>query len=82
MKLFIENGIPAPAAYDRVRKWPIAKLDVGQSFLVRTPQGQPRRDRQQRLGTLVVQHANSEIGKGKKFITRAVDNGIRVWRIA
>lgn len=67
----IEKSVPKPAPIRR-RKYPWLEMEIGDSFLV--PGG-----RTERL-------ANSAHGAGKrygrKFSTRSVEGGVRVWRDA
>lgn len=67
----IEKGIPAPR-YSKGRglKYPFDKMEVGDSFLATG--SKPH----------VVSSCASNFGKknSKKFVTRIVDGGVRVWR--
>lgn len=66
----IESGIVLSRRRDST-KYPLASLEVGDSFLV--PGAVARR-----LAT-----AASQAGKrlGRKFATRKVEGGVRVWRL-
>ena len=82
----IEHGIPVPPRcagkqdrsahgpwrMDRSSKWPFSELGVGDSFLV-----------DDWIKFQSVQSGASTHGKkyGKKFVTRFVENGLRVWRV-
>ena len=64
----IEKNVPIPS---HQTPYPFGEMDVGDSFLVtdRTPGS--------------VSNAACQYGKrhGKKFITRSMNKGIRVWRM-
>ena len=68
----IETGLPLPSPKRGFpSKYPWDKLEVGQSFFVSDPS----------------RHFPSTISvegrkRGRKFSQRAMDGGIRVWRIA
>lgn len=79
----IESGIPLPSPR-RARlggKWgtlPFAKLEVGQSFLV------PAKDMEQKKKTrdsLSSTCATQGKKLDRRFVTRIMDDGIRVWRV-
>ena len=69
MELKIEEGIPIPKM--RLRKYPWEDMKVGDSFFV--PDGNNN----------TIQTAASYAGKrhNRKYCTRQVNGGIRVWRI-
>lgn len=71
--LEIDKGIPRPASL-RAAKYPWAALEIGDSFFVPSVNG----------ATHNVASVASWAGKrhGKKFSSRTVDGGVRVWRIA
>lgn len=69
----IEKGIPVPGHGAVRSKYPFDAMLVGESFLVGPPT------------TLAqVSRAASKAGArmGRKFATRTVEGGVRVWRIA
>jgi hypothetical protein len=72
MDYVIEDGIeiPKPRRGRKGEKYPLSRLLVGQSFFVA---GQEKSF----LGSI----ARSNKYAGKKFITRKVEGGVRVWRI-
>lgn len=69
----VEKGIPLPPKRHNVKfgvgKYPFATMKVGESFLTTD---------------FAVAYAASWYGKrtGRKFATRAVEGGVRVWRTA
>jgi hypothetical protein len=66
-----EHAIPAARQHSgRREKYPWSQLDVGQSFFVK--------DARLRSMTSTASHAGRR--NGKKFIARAADGGVRVWR--
>lgn len=75
----IEKGIAMPAPTwrggPRNPKYPFRDMEVGDSFLVATKQ-----DRERAKATLWY-FTRSNIGKGRKFASRKVDDGYRIWRL-
>lgn len=77
----IDRDIPIPesrthggrrgASGGATGKYPWAEMEVGDSFLVKNV-------RQQHMGQLA-SAAGARLGR--KFSTRTVENGVRVWRI-
>lgn len=73
MSFTIEDGHPIPAARQnnsRRAKYPWADLEIGQSFFV---EGAALRSM-----SSTASHAGRR--NGKKFIARAAEGGVRVWR--
>lgn len=71
----IEKDVPMPAnAAGRKRKYPLDKLEIGDSFFVPFNVSNPA----------AVKAAVSHEGKrkSKSFVTRMEGDGIRVWRAA
>lgn len=69
----IEKNIPIPAAAHRgARIWPFADMQVGDSVLIPMERAKPARSAATTLGKR----------RGFRFVTRAVDGGLRVWRSA
>lgn len=73
----IETNVPMPvgSTSSHARKYPFGEMKVGDSLMV--PCSQERRQKTQ----------NSVIGsamrfKPMKFITRQIEDGVRIWRIA
>lgn len=67
----IENNVAMPSPYrncGRAEKYPWSKLEVGQSFFA---------------ANIALMSGASHAGKrlGKKFTTRKMDGGVRVWRV-
>jgi hypothetical protein len=56
-------------------KYPLRAMDVGDSFLVPTKQ-----DRERAKATIWY-FTRSSLGKGRKFASRKVEEGYRIWRI-
>ena len=79
----IEKNKPIPElkSVHHCGEWPLAKMDVGDSFLAPFDSEDPKRKAS--LQTRIMQVARPERDKGKKFTTRSLplENGIRVWRI-
>ena len=82
----IEDGIPLPpnsrgAGYC---KYPFAEMKVGESFLIAMPgaTSQQRSSRASNVNaTIRVFKQRDKTGKDKEFTRRAVDEGVRVWRV-
>lgn len=58
--------------------YPWASMEVGDQFFVKATDGEDARNRQQRLCTLGIAFGKRT---GKKFATRRVPGGVRVFRI-
>jgi hypothetical protein len=75
----IESGIPLPSEpRGRKIKYPIAALQVGQSFLVACAPEDSRKQIKS-VGSLCGLHTKKT---GHRFTSRTVEGGIRVWRLA
>ena len=76
----IESGveIPQPEAPLRKMKYPFNCLSAGDSFVFPVEEGEDRDVVQNRLRSAA---ANWGRDHGVKFVTRRVQNGIRVWRV-
>jgi len=71
----IESNIPIPTSQRGAKeKYPFSKLEVGQSFLV-----DEEGVKLQNVRTACT-YAQKRM-EGKKFICRAEDTGVRVWRV-
>lgn len=77
----IEKQIAIPLKYKKGREafFPLGQMEIGDSFLIlpntKTPTGKDAR-------IALTQFASSYSKKtGKKFTTRKVENGLRIWRI-
>lgn len=68
----IERGIPVPSARGALIKYPWAEMEVGDSLFF--PAGN-----HPSVSAISGQWATRH---GRKFTTRKVDGGVRVWRIA
>lgn len=70
----IEKGIPIPEGdgrRGRAPKYPWRNMEVGDSFFVREKPS-------------AVARGACEAGKrcGRKFISRRIDDGVRIWRVS
>ena len=68
----IEKGVPVPQGNPRAARYPLASMEIGDSFVVSLE------DRH------AVQGATYMYGRyhGCKFKTRTVNGGVRVWRLS
>lgn len=66
----IDKGVPVPNSYAKKHKYPFPELEVGDSFFVATSPGK-------------LSSQAWAMGKRlkRKFTVRAVEGGVRVWRI-
>lgn len=75
----IEKDVPIPADDSRrVSKYPFRDMEVGDSFFVACENGNPAK------AAIAVRSSAIIWGKRKghrKFTTRIVEGGVRVWRI-
>jgi len=73
MAIVIEKGVPLPATgTGRPSIYPWRKMDIGDSFFI------PGTTTKKFAG----QAGRAAIRTGRRFSTRTVDGGVRVWRIA
>jgi len=72
----VERGVPFPTQSLRVSKYrfPLGEMEIGDSFFVESREGSFLNSARSLI---------SRYGKtfNRKFATRVVDNGFRVWRI-
>lgn len=78
--LAVEKDIPIPEASHRKRRYPLDQMEVGDSFLVPTDPAMTFRKLQAKASSSVA-YAHGTLG-GRRFVTRQVEGGVRVWRIA
>lgn len=74
----IEKGIPVPPR-NQWTTYPFAKMEVGDSALMPPKDGEIQMKLRERVSAAITW---TKRGNTKNFCTRAVDGGIRVWRIA
>lgn len=79
MLLEIEKGIEVPSGRCET-KYPFSRMEVGDSFFVPCAQA-VKRKLQSNLGAYGLRCASNQ-KSGQKFVTRQVEGGIRVWRVA
>ena len=78
----IESGIEIPNSRGNTKggqRYPFERMEVGDSFLIK-PNGTPKRQLQVRVCAAWTRHASRK--NGKRFTSRSVEGGVRVWRIA
>lgn len=68
-----------PMAKGRVTKYPFKTLEVGESFLIEVPTKEEMTKAQRKMSALCVVTGKRH---GKKFITRRMSDGVRVFRVA
>ena len=76
----IEKNVPLPGV---VSRYPLDKMQVGDSFLIPAESacdGNWTAREQSRVATAV--RAVRETNPGFKYLTRATEDGLRVWRTA
>ena len=76
----VEKDIPVPEKSSRDRKYPLDQMEVGDSFLVPTDPAMTV-SKLQKKASASVAYAHRTLG-GRRFVTRQVEGGVRVWRIA
>lgn len=80
----IDKGVPMPTAATagRVKQYPFAEMDVGDSFFVATQGGDIRKTQVRIAGNASAARRANKACAGRKFATRQVEGGVRVWRTA
>lgn len=75
MKISIEKDVPIQRSRIDMEVYPFADMEIGDSFLATKENSKKPQ---------VVRSAAYEAGKrlGRKYVTRTVEGGIRVWRTA
>lgn len=72
----IEKNVPlAGKAMGRNTKYPLASMEIGDSFVVPLKYPEQRNTLASTISIFSRKH-------GRKFATRRIDNSVRVWRIA
>lgn len=75
----IEKNVPMPASNNSRRIYPFASMSVGDSFLVPTSDD---KDAAAKKRTKVAAAITADAKRfGRKFATRQVEGGVRVWRV-
>jgi hypothetical protein len=81
MTIRIDKGVPLPSGLSKSpnHDWPFHQLEVGDSFFIPYPDG----DKAMRIRVSAAAQAaeRNKRAAGKKFATRAVPGGARVWRV-
>jgi hypothetical protein len=80
----IETGIPVPDLNASKRVYPFAEMKEGDSFLVPVPASPSEtfHARRKHKQAFVAERARRyRAATGRKFTTRQVEDGVRVWRI-
>lgn len=77
----IEKDIPIPAArsgrYGNM--YPFAQMSAGDSFILLADTRQEKKKMSRHISPTVYRF--EKLHPGAEFITRTVDNGVRVWRV-
>lgn len=76
MKIQVESGYPAPTKSTPRSKYPFAKMEVGDSFFMKSPFPEHERGR---VSAAACAYAKKH---GVKFSTKVFDGGVRTWRIS
>lgn len=80
MNYIIEEGIPVPGVKTvRRRKYPLNQLRVGESFLI--PMEEYDKKKHNNVSSAIIVYKTMHAPE-KKFKTRRVAEGVRVWRTA
>ncbi len=71
----IEKGVPKPDKKGMKAKYPLGQMEVGDSFLIPTEGKDAQRSVQTECGSHWTRL------KPKKFASRQVEGGVRIWRV-
>ncbi|MCK9506690.1 MAG: hypothetical protein M0Q95_21240 [Porticoccaceae bacterium] len=74
----IEKNIPIPAIEKKImRKYPFGEMDVGDSFFVHGEKGDDR------AAIAARKYAHDQKVKGihRRYVSRAMPGGFRIWRV-
>lgn len=75
----IEKGIPPPEDKPKTRnQYPFNEMKVGDSFFVPFREDEDERVVRNKIGTAA---RGARWRTGMKFVSRAVEGGVRVWRV-
>lgn len=82
----IEANIPIPPRGPLVSKgrpalYPFADMQIGDSFMVPIKASDPQKQKRLAMRVTNAAYANARL-HGKKYATRVMDGGVRVWRVA
>jgi len=72
MAIEIDDGVPIPKAATNKPKYPWREMGVGTSFFI---------DSRSKKSAIAALHAINRSDKSKRFISRSVDGGVRIWRV-
>jgi hypothetical protein len=72
----IETDIPLPPIIQRRKKYPFANMDIGDSFFAVVEEGLSKSNKMASIRCC----AHSQFSD-RKYVCRAVINGVRCWRI-
>lgn len=80
-KIVIEAGIPIKSppgtTSRRVTRYPLDEMKVGDSFILSCDRPEVNKTRNRLSSSIRIQR----LAHGRKYVTRAVDGGVRVWRV-
>lgn len=81
----IEDAVPIPASYrtGRPETFPWRKLEIGESFFIPSEWVDEKGEARKMTSKGAAKRAHDAFTRtGRKFSTRAVDGGIRIWRVS
>lgn len=76
-EIAIESGVPLPTKETKKSRYPFARMNVGDSFLIEGAKNSSSYEAM-RVRSAASHYARRD---GKKFTVRVVEGGIRVWRV-
>ena len=78
IEFLIEKNIPIPSFKSKIGTYPLDKLEVNDSMLVHFTKDIPTRKTIYSIRSAISNYCRAN--ESKKFVTRSVAEGIRVWR--
>lgn len=83
IKIYTDIPVPASTRADRMRKYPLVELHVGECFIVPVEDLPPKGIGSIRAAVHAYKRSTDASAKSKKFVVREIDHGdVGVWRIA
>ena len=76
----IESGIPIPAKGSCKTVYPFQDMAVGDSFFVFTKNGKTPAQTRSGISGAISYHTKAH--PGRRFVSRIVEGGVRIWRTA
>ena len=83
IKIYTDIPVPTSTRADRMRKYPITELHIGECFIVPVEDLPPKGVGSIKAAVYAYKRSKDVSAKSKKFVVREINHGdVGVWRIA